>query len=158
MGNSVNQHLIDLYQQHGQLTPELVVADARSKDSPLHDLFEWDVQKASELHWHDTARALIRNVRVTVVHEERVLAAPYFVRNPSLPNAQQGYVSVQRLRSNADLARQAVMAECDRAIAAFKRAQNVAAAVGLADELDDLVLATRTFTSRLQAEGKVAAN
>lgn len=154
--NRANEHLIALYEKHGELTPELVVQDAKSENSPLHHLFEWDVEKASQAHWHATARALIRSVRVTVVHEERVLAAPYFVRNPGLPHDEQGYVSVARLRTDADLARDAVSAECARAISAFKRAQAVAAALNVDNELDELVLATQAFRSRLQTTEAVA--
>lgn len=151
MKQSVNDHLIALHQQHGTLTPEVVVADARRKDSPLHELFEWDTKKAAVSHWHDVARALIRNVQVVVVNEGRTLRAPYFVRDPSLPSNVQGYTTTIKLRTNADLARDAVADECSRAAAAFRRAQQVAAAVGVADDLRDLLDETLALGQRVKA-------
>ena len=118
MKQSVNDYLIALHQEHGTLTPDLVVEDAKRKDSPLHDLFEWDKAKAAQAHWHDVARALIRNVRVVVVNEGRSLRAPFFVRDPALSSKVQGYTTVTKLRTDADLARDAVADECSRAAAA----------------------------------------
>lgn len=151
MKQSVNEYLIALHQQHGTLTPELVVEDARRKDSPLHDLFEWDKGKAAQAHWQDVARALIRNVRVVVVNEGRSIKAPYFVRDPALPHHQQGYTSVIKLRSDADLARDAVADECSRAAAAFRRAQEVAAAVGVESDVRDLLDETLALGQRVKA-------
>jgi len=104
MKPSINDYLVALHTKHGTLTPELVVDDARRKDSPLHNLFEWDTKKAALAHWHDVARGLIRNVRVNIVHEQRTLRVPYFVRDPSLPSHQQGYTTIDCVRTDADLA------------------------------------------------------
>lgn len=151
MKQSVNEYLIELHQQHGTLTPEQVVADAKNPASPLHDLFEWDPAKAAQSHWHDVARALIRNVRVVVVNEGRSLRAPYFVRDPALSSKVQGYTTVTMLRDNADLARDAVADECSRAAAAFRRAQEVAAAVGVASDVRDLLDETLALGQRVKA-------
>lgn len=150
MKQSVNEHLIALHAKHGTLTPELVVEDARSKNSPLHGLFEWDTKKAALAHWHDVARALIRNVRVTVVNESRTLRAPYFVRDQSLPVHQQGYTTIDRVRSDADLARDTVADECSRALAAFRRAADVAAAVGVEQDIRALMDQTMALGDRVR--------
>jgi hypothetical protein len=147
---TIQDHLIALHRQHGTLTPELVVEDARNEDSPLHDLFEWDPAKAALAHWHGVARALIRNVRVVVVNEDRVIKAPYFVRDPSLPHTQQGYTTVERLRNDADMARDAVADECSRAAAAFRRAQEVATAVGVDDDIEQLLQNTLALGQRVK--------
>lgn len=151
MKQSVNDYLIALHQEHGTLTPELVVEDAKRKDSPLHELFEWDQQKAAQSHWHDVARALIRNVRVVVVNEGRSLRAPFFVRDPALSSKVQGYTTVTKLRTDADLARDAVADECSRAAAAFRRAQEVAAAVGVDADVRDLLNETLALGQRVTA-------
>lgn len=151
MKQSVNDYLIALHQEHGTLTPELVVEDAKRKDSPLHDLFEWDKAKAAQAHWHDVARALIRNVRVVVVNEGRSLRAPFFVRDPALSSKVQGYTTVTKLRTDADLARDAVADECSRAAAAFRRAQEVAAAVGVDADVRDLLDETLALGQRVKA-------
>lgn len=150
MKQTIQDHLIELHRQHGTLTPELVVEDAKQPSSPLHELFEWNTEKAAQAHWHDVARQLIRNVRVTVVNEDRVLKAPYFVRDPSLPHAQQGYTTVERLRTDADMARDAVADECSRAAAAFRRAQEVAVAVGVDDDIEQLLQDTLALGQRVK--------
>ena len=142
MTPEIQEYLKQMHDMHGTLTPEAVVEDAKRKSSPLHDLFEWDEEKAATAHWHDVARRLIRNVRVEIINEGITLKAPYFVRDPSLPSDQQGYTTVSRLRNDAELARDAVADECSRAAAAFRRAQEVAAAVGVEGDIRDLLLRT----------------
>lgn len=150
MNQSINEYLIALHQQHGTLTPELVVEDAKRRDSPLHDLFEWDVEKAATQHWHDVARQLIRNVRVVINNEDRIIKAPYFVRDPSLPSTQQGYTTVDKLRTEPEMARDAVAEECSRAAAAFRRAQEVAAAVGVESDVLELLQDTLALGRRVK--------
>jgi hypothetical protein len=152
MKQSINDYLVSLHRQHGTLTPDVVVEDARRKDSPLHDLFEWDTKKAALAHWHDVARHLIRNVRVTIVNESRTLRAPYFVRDQSLPGNQQGYTTIDRVRGDADLARDTVADECSRALAAFRRASDVAAAVGVDQDIRELMDQTMALSDRVRTE------
>ena len=51
-------------QNDGKLTKEIVVAVARSKNSPLHDAFEWDDDKAAEQYRLQQAGYIIRSVAV----------------------------------------------------------------------------------------------
>lgn len=150
MNQSINEYLIELHKQHGTLTPELVVEDAKQVTSPLHELFDWDKERAATAHWHDVARQLIRNVRVVIVNEGRVLKAPYFVRDPALDSTQQGYTTVEKLRTAPDLARDAVADECSRAAAAFRRAQEVAAAVGVESDIHALLTETLALGERVK--------
>ena len=62
---SLREQLQDIYDQHGHLTPALVVDEARSKTHPLHDRFEWDNKTAGEAWRRQQAHELIRSVRVT---------------------------------------------------------------------------------------------
>ncbi len=68
----VGEHL-DLLrkQQHGELTPEDVVADARNPNSPLHSFFEWDDSAAAEQYRLQQARGLIRAVVAIYVREDK---------------------------------------------------------------------------------------
>lgn len=122
----------------GRITPDMVVDAARSPASPLHEHFTWDVREAAEERWRDQARALIRAVRVEVTTTEFAVRAPIFVRDPAAPETVQGYVSLGRLRTDEDLAREAVVAEFARAAAALTRAKAIAAALGLADEIEEV--------------------
>jgi len=150
MSQTVSDYLIALYNQLGVLTPELVVEDAKRKDSPLHEMFEWDVNKAAYAHWENVARQLIRSVQVNIVHESKVLRAPFFVRDSSLPTNQQGYASIDRVRMDAEMARDTVADECARAAAAFRRASAVAAAVGVDQDVRDLLDQTLMLGGRVK--------
>ena len=61
----------------GEVTPELVLKEARHKDSVIHNDFQWDDEKAANLYRLDTARRIIRNLRV--VSEGEVTDEPVFV-------------------------------------------------------------------------------
>lgn len=50
-----------------ELTPELVVAEARRKTSPLHSYFEWDDAKAANLYRLKQAGEILRSITVTLV-------------------------------------------------------------------------------------------
>jgi hypothetical protein len=151
MENSqINDYLIKLHDRNGTLTPEMVVADAKREGSPLHDLFEWDLGKAATSHWLETARRLIRNVKVIVTNEKTTLKAPFFVRDPSLDYHEQGYTTVVQLRTKPQLAQEAVLEECSRAASAFRRAQEVAAAVGVEQDVADLLSRTLNLTTRVK--------
>jgi hypothetical protein len=140
----------------GRLTPDIVVAAARSNDSPLHAYFAsrdcWDTKKAAD-HWAvAVARDLIRSVKVEVTTTDFTVKAPAFVRDPSAGDAQ-GYASLSRLRSDTDLAREAVVAEFARVSAALARAQAVAAALNLTDEIGELRSRMSAFADRVESAG-----
>lgn len=119
----------------GRLTPEQVVEAAKHPDHELHAYFDWDDKEAARQWRLDQARTLIRSVRVKFTVETLELKVPYFVRDPEVPRGQQGYSTVPRLRSEADLAREAVLAEFKVASSAIKRAMNLAAVLEMTDEL-----------------------
>lgn len=58
------QCLAALHKRHKHLNAELVVDEAVSPTSPLHDAFEWDNTLAAEAHRLEQARGLIRAVVV----------------------------------------------------------------------------------------------
>lgn len=122
----------------GTLTPEMVVDAAKAKDSPLHSCFTWDVKRAAHAHWIDQARSLIRSVRVEVTTTNFALHVPAFVRDPGAASDAQGYVSLGRLRTDQDMARDAVVNEFSRAAAALSRAKDIAAALGLSGQIEEV--------------------
>lgn len=61
---SLRDELQNIYNQHGQLTPSLVVDVARNKQHPLHDRFEWNDKVAGEAWRRQQAHELIRSVKV----------------------------------------------------------------------------------------------
>lgn len=130
------QALADRYQ--GLLTPELVVEAARDPTSELHGFFTWDDAEAAIQHRLAEARSLIRSVKVEVRLDRVTVQAPFFVRDPATPAKVQGYASLGRLKTDTDLAREAVLAEFARASSALQRARALAAALDLAEEVTTL--------------------
>jgi hypothetical protein len=134
----------------GRIRPDAVVEDARDPDSPLHDRFEWDVSKASYAHWLDTARELIRVVRVMSRTDATIVTSVAYVRDPSVPAREQGYISITALRDDEELARRAIIYEFARAQAALTRAQEVAAALNLRSEVDRLIAGVNRAKSKAE--------
>ncbi len=54
---------------NGKLTAEQVVQAAKDPNSPLHDQFLWNDKKAAHKQRLDTARQLIRSVKVVIKKE-----------------------------------------------------------------------------------------
>lgn len=61
---SLRDQLQAIYDSHGNLTPAIVVDEARDEAHPLHDRFEWDNIVAGEAWRKRQAHELIRSVKV----------------------------------------------------------------------------------------------
>lgn len=84
---SLRDILQSIYDENGELTPELVVQQARAKDHPLHDRFDWDNKSAGDSWRKHQAAELIRSVKVvfreaTENEEARTVRAFHAVRGP----------------------------------------------------------------------------
>lgn len=150
-------------QAGGALTPEAVVEDAKDPDSPLHGYFEWDIEKAAHKHWIETARAIIRSVEVVVKTERVAVKAPFYVRDPSRPSGEAGYVAVKRIQPSHDMAVAVLEDDKQRVLDMYRRLVANALNMGLGDVMDEklaeisaevksLVLAARTRRSGLRVE------
>lgn len=83
--------LLAVRQQHGRLTPKLVVDTARNPAHPLHSRFEWDDSVAGEAWRRQQAHELIRKVKV--VYREADESAPEkSVRAFVAVRAEEGHV------------------------------------------------------------------
>jgi hypothetical protein len=123
----------------GRLTPDLVVSEARDPDSVLHNLFEWDDEEAAHQHRLFQARQIITSVRVVITTENRKISTVYYVRDPEAESNEQGYVSIDKLKNNADLARESIVMEFSRAQTHLTRAKAHAAALGFENDVDELL-------------------
>lgn len=63
---STQQALQALYDERGELTPELVLAEASDPEHELHERFVWDDTEAAHRYRLTQAGHLIRSVKVTV--------------------------------------------------------------------------------------------
>ena len=75
--NVTGELLETIRDRFGEVTPELVLKEARHKDSVIHSDFQWVNEKAANLYRLDTARRIIRHLRV--VSEGEVTDEPVFV-------------------------------------------------------------------------------
>ena len=141
---------------NGKLTPELVVRAAQAKSSPLHDYFDWD-DKIAGARWRlEQARELIRSVKIDITTSTVTIPAPLFIRDPNMSSDDQGYMSVVRLRSDQQMAREAVVAEFDRAGAALARAKAVAAALNLENEVEQLYQQVTKLADKVRKEERTS--
>lgn len=142
-------------QRSGRLTPEGVIDAAAHLDSPLHSYFTWDDREAAHEHRLNQARKLLASIRFEVTTSEHTFSAPVFIRDPAAER-QQGYVTVARLRTEEDLAREAVVNEFMRASSALTRAKAVAAVLDLSDEVEGLLVGITTLMAQAQQPGGTA--
>lgn len=126
---SLRDQLFDIYATHGQLTPRLVLEEARDPKHPLHDRFEWDDSIAAEKYREVQASELIRSVRVRQVDgaEQETVRAFH-----SLPRDDvRSYVPIEEIAKD-DIARQVLLNEAEREWKAMlKRYQHLAEWLGV---------------------------
>lgn len=64
MREALRGDLLAIRQQHGKLTPQIVVDAARDPEHALHSRFEWDDTVAGEAYRRQQAQELIRRAKV----------------------------------------------------------------------------------------------
>ena len=128
-----------LYRQHGELTPTLVVEDARDTESPLHSHFEWTDTIAAEKYRRMQARKLLASVEVRIRINKVEVATVAYVRDPDAAPREQGYAPVVELQKDSERAKAALQYELRRIASLLERARRLALALGLASEVDSLL-------------------
>jgi len=120
----------------GFIEPENVINEARRPRSLIHEDFDWDIDSAAHSHWLDTARRLIRFVKLEFIIEARTLTSVAYVVDPDRPAKSKRYVDITIAASNREKSHAILLAEMMRITAAIRRAQQVANALGLRPQLD----------------------
>lgn len=88
---SLRDELQAIYDQHGELTPRLVVEVAKDESHPLHSRFEWDDAIAGEAWRQEQAHRLIQKVKC--VYREATDTEPERLGRKYLPvHTERGYV------------------------------------------------------------------
>ena len=121
--NDINAEINRIYQEHNGITPSLLVEEAKDPNSILHHLFEWDDEKAGHAYRLDQARQIITSVKVNIVSETKMISAVSYVRDPRVPGDQQGYVSIETLKTDKDLAKESIKLEFARAYSHLQKAK-----------------------------------
>lgn len=140
----------------GRLTAEDVVRAARTTTSPLHEFFEWDDEKAAHEHRLGQARALIRSVQVRVTTDEGAIVVPQWVEDPNKERGAQGYVSLDRLRSEPETANSMLRSELIQVEARMTRAVQLSEALGLKPRTQAVARRVRTLRQRVEAVSALA--
>ncbi len=74
--NRVGNELEAIYEEHGKLTPPLIVEDARNDERETHKLIEWDESTAAEKYRLEQARYIMRNIIVVKTDAQPTLQEP----------------------------------------------------------------------------------
>lgn len=135
----IDAEISRIYSENGSITPDLVIKAAEDPNNVLHHLFEWDDSKAGNAYRVDQARQIITSVKINIVTESRTISAVSYVRDPRLPNDQQGYISVAKLKTDKDLAKDSIRYEFQRAYAHLHRAKTHAEILGMEDQISALL-------------------
>jgi hypothetical protein len=156
MLNKQQQEFISaLADNNGHIRPQDVIDAARPDDSPIHRMFPWDVGEAARRHWLDVACRLIRFVKLEIRVDRSIVAVPGYIIDPQRDTRVKRYLDIRLMREDAETARLALLEELERIAQAIRRAQKVAMALGLQDELNRLlqdVSSLQTKAERKRAE------
>lgn len=134
----------------GRLLADVVIDEARNPESPLHDQFTWDVDKAARQTWLREARELISSFHVSLTVRRTEYRVQEFVERPDKRSDHQGYTSIANIKSNKDLARDFLARELAVASTYVSKCQDFGEVLGLrdrvtglADDIADLIVEAR---------------
>jgi len=95
---------------NGLLSAEIVINEAKKKNSPLHNWFDWENEEAGEKWRLHQARMLINSVKVKIVFEDGVGAYREYlnvnVKTDYDDKPQRFYVETVKVMKNKDLREQ----------------------------------------------------
>lgn len=148
---------LEALEQAGRLEAEHVVRAAQDPTSPLHSLFQWDIEVAAHEHWLMQARSVIRSVEYRITRKEVVVTVPRYVRDPVATPLRPGYVTMSEVEGDPVLAEATVKLEIGRALGYLRRAARIATGLGLFPELDGLVAALASLRDSDVTDGADAA-
>lgn len=109
----------------GEITPEIVVQEARKKRSPLHPYFEWNESEAAEKYRLLQAGYLIRRIKVTYdVSENKTVRVRAYVNvrdtEQEEPATNGIYVPIETALTVASY-RDQLLDQCRRDVRAFQQ-------------------------------------
>lgn len=115
--------LTEIYQARGELTPQIVVDEARPKNAPLHDRFEWNDKLAGEAYRRVQAQALIRTVKLEFTSKstgERMSIRAWQSVREAGDAEREGYAPTEEIVQD-DVSLKILLRQCEREIGDVKR-------------------------------------
>jgi hypothetical protein len=113
----------------------------------LHKEFDWDVQRSAEREWDRRAAELIREVKAFVTYEDRVIAVPYYVSDPSTDESL--YTTTARVAKSGTMSQHVLKRELAGIKAAINRALGLAMAFNLKSSFERMLDEVVRIESRL---------
>lgn len=110
----------------GEITPEIVVEEARKKRSPLHSFFVWDDSEAAEKYRLVQAQYLIRRIKVNYeVSECKSIRVRAYVnvrgdQPGDEPSTNGFYVPIEKALT-VESYRDQLLSQCRRDVRAFQQ-------------------------------------
>lgn len=135
---AIREELKKLQKQH-DLTPNRLVEDARKKTHPAHDLFEWDNAVAGNAWRLQQARTIITEFEITVTVNKTEHTINEFVRDPRKKDNEQGYISVEEMKTDKSLAAEFIQREVGMASTYVEKARSYALVLGLESRIDYVI-------------------
>lgn len=132
----VGAELETIYEEHGKLTPLLIVEDARSPERETHQLIEWDDSVAAASHRLEQARYIMRNI--IIIHSEPAVeeSEQKIIKFRAFENVdvEEGrYFMPMQVAVSREDTRSYMLTQALRALASFRRKY------GMIEELAEVI-------------------
>ena len=152
----LKKYLEGVEKEYGALTPGNVVESARPEDSPLHDSFEWDNEKAGDAYRLVQARALIRRVYIIKPSNDdenpKQLMRAYVSVSNGDSERDREYVTLTKAMNDAQMRMQVLrnaLRDAQAFMAKYKSLKELSSVIG---EMEKFVSKTHSETTELAAQ------
>lgn len=136
------EHIQKLADEHGEITPRILLEDARQEGSVLHSCYEWDDTKAAEKYRFHQSKLIIANLTVVSINDSEEIRPTNAFITINERNERASYVSVVQALSNKETKEQ-VIRNAKAELNMFKRKYQ---------NLVDLSKLLKDFLSELELE------
>ncbi|HDZ15299.1 hypothetical protein LCGC14_0434300 [marine sediment metagenome] len=104
------KYIEGIKRKRGGITPKLLVMEAKTKKSPLHDCFEWNNNKAAKEYREIQARRILRFLVISEIEddEEPESFVRAFVAASEITENEKSsrYLTIKEIRDDEDLDKQ----------------------------------------------------
>ena len=102
------EHIQKLADEHGEVTPMILLEDARPEGSVLHPCYEWDDTKAAEKYRLHQSKLIIANLTVVSINDSEEIRPTNAFVTINERNERASYVSVVQALSNKETKEQVI--------------------------------------------------
>lgn len=138
----VGTELEAIYEEHGKLTPPLIVEDARNPERETHQLIEWDDTTAAHHYRNEQARHIMRNIIIVRSESAPEPAEEKIIKFRAFENVdvEEGrYFMPMQVAITRDDARNYMLQQAMRALMSFRQKYGmISELASVLDAIDDL--------------------